>query len=225
MGMILHHGLVAVEMVSQLFGRPIYFEILTTEVFWVLQQIFVAAFLLISGICTAFSKSVLRRGGIITGAALVITLVTGFLLPAVGFFGMEIWFGILHLFGLSMLLYGLFTCKKKWVSVAAGLVLFIILLIAYRFRDLEFSLWIRTILGFPFPGFYSADYYPLFPFFFIFLAGTYLGPAVRDHRLPAKLYEWRIRPIEWVGRRSLWVYIAHQPIIFGIVAFVFYIST
>lgn len=224
LGMILHHSLFAVEIVSYLFGRPIQFAILKTWAFWILQELFVGIFLLISGICTVFSKNVLRRGAIVAGAAVLISLVTGVFLPLAGVRGLEIWFGILHLFGSSMLLYGLFTCRKKWVPVVSALAIFILLLITVTFADVGFSMWIRAFLGFPFEGFVSADYYPIFPYFPVFLAGTFLGPVVRDHKLPARLYEVRIKPLEWIGRHSLWIYLAHQPIIFGIVALIYYIS-
>ena len=223
-GMILHHSLFAVEMVSYFFGKPVEFAILKTWAFWIFQEIFVGLFLLISGICTAFSKSVLRRGVSVAGAALLITLVTGLILPAFGMSGLEIWFGILHLFGASMLLYGLFTYRKKWVPIATALVLFLIFLITVSFVELDFSLWVRAILGFPFEGFASADYYPLLPYFLVFLAGTFLGPLVRERRLPSSLYGLRVKPLEWIGRHSLWIYIAHQPIIFGVVALIYYIS-
>lgn len=224
LGMILHHGLFAIEVVSYLFGRPIEFKILDTWAFWLLQELFVAVFLLISGICTAFSKSVLRRGCIVASAALLITFITGILLPIFGVTGLEIWFGILHLFGFSMLIYGLFTCKKRWVPIASALGLSIIFLITVTFPDCGYSMWIRAFLGFPFEGFLSADYYPILPYFLVFLAGSFFGPAVRDHGLPEKIYEWRAKPLEWVGRNSLWIYLAHQPLIFGIIALIFYIA-
>ncbi|MBQ7095135.1 MAG: DUF1624 domain-containing protein [Clostridia bacterium] len=223
LGMILHHGLFAIEVVSYFFGRPVEFQILDTWAFWVLQELFVAVFLLISGICTAFSKNVLRRGCMVAAAALLITLVTGLLLPGFGVYGLEIWFGILHLFGFSMLTYGLFTCRKKWVPITAAFALFFVLLLTVTFADSGFSMWIRAFLGFPFEGFLSADYYPILPYFLVFLAGTFMGPAVRDHQLPARFYTIRIKPLEWIGRHSLWIYIAHQPIIFGIIALIFYI--
>ncbi len=222
LGMILHHALFAVEVVSYMFGRNIQFQFLRGWVFWSLQEIFVGAFLLVSGICTAYSRNVLRRGVIITAAALLITLVTGVLLPALGLTGLEIWFGVLHMFGLSMLLYGLFTCKKRWVPVAAGVVLFCLYLAWTTCRGMAWADQLQMILGFPAEGFASADYYPLFPYFFLFLAGTFLGKPVREHRLPARFYTLRLRPIEWVGRHSLWIYLGHQPLLFGIAFLVFY---
>lgn len=223
LGMILHHALFAVEQVGWLFGYDIDFWVLDTKVFWVLQEVFVGAFLLISGICTAFSRNVLRRGLIVSGAALLITLVTGILLPAIGVIGLEIWFGILHMFGLSMLLYGLFTCKKRWVPVVTGVVLFVLYLAVITCRGMAWADNALAVIGVLPEGFYSADYYPLLPYFFLFLAGTFLGPAVRDHRLPQGFYTLRWRPIEWIGRHSLWIYLAHQPVIFGLAILGFYL--
>ena len=223
LGMILHHALFAFEQVAWVFGHEVDFAILDTWTFWVLQELFVGIFLVVSGICTAFSRSVLRRGFIVCWAALAVTLVTGILLPALGVTGLEIWFGILHMFGLSMLLYGLFTCKKRWVPVAVGILLFGIYLAAVTCRGMAWVDWSLTVLGFPPKGFYSADYYPLLPYFFLFLAGTFLGPLVREHRLPERFYTLQIRPVEWIGRHSLWIYLMHQPILFGLIYLGFYL--
>lgn len=221
-GMVLHHGLFALEQVSYMFGAPIEFWVLQTKTFWVLQEIFVGLFLLISGICTVFSRSVLRRGLIVSGAALLVTLVTGVVLPALGISGLQIWFGILHMFGLSMLLYGLFTSQKRWVPIATAVALFVFWLAVIT---CEGALWAencKAVVGIIPAGFYSADYYPLLPYFFLFLAGTFLGPAVRDRKLPKWFYTARLRPIEWIGRNSLWIYIAHQPILFGLFFLIYY---
>ena len=223
LGMVLHHALFAWEQVAYIFGDPITFKVLETGTFWVLQEVFVCLFLMISGICTSYSRSVLRRGAIVTGAALVITLVTGVILPLVGVSGLQIWFGILHMIGVSMLLYGLFTCGKKWVGALAAFVLFLIYLITVNTVGTPFASGVLAVIGFPQKGFYSADYYPILPYFLVFLAGTFLGPAVKEHRFPAFFYEMRIRPLEWIGRHSLWVYLAHQPILFGLFGLIYWL--
>lgn len=214
-GMVLHHGMFALEQVSYMFDSPIEFWVLQTKTFWVLQEIFVGLFLLISGICTAYSRSVLRRGVIVSGAALLVSLVTGVVLPACGIYGLEIWFGILHMFGLSMLLYGLFTCKKRWVPILTAVVLFCFWLAVITNEGALWAENCKAVVGIIHADFYSADYYPLLPYFLLYLAGTFLGPAVRDGKLPQWFYTARLRPIEWIGRNSLWIYIAHQPILFG----------
>ena len=223
LGMVLHHALFTWEQIAYMFGDPITFEVLQTGTFWVLQEIFVGLFLLISGICTAYSRNVLRRGAIGTGAALLITLVTGILLPLIGITGLDIWFGILHMIGLSMLLYGLFTHPKRWVGACTALGLFLIYLITVNSAGTAFASGILAIIGFPQEGFYSADYYPILPYFFVFLAGAVLGPVVREHRFPEFFYSKRIRPLEWVGRHSLWVYLAHQPILFGLFGLIYWL--
>lgn len=73
-------------------------------------------------------------------------------------------------------------------------------------------------LGFPAPSFVSSDYFPLLPWLFLFWAGFYLyrlrpeTPAVPDIRLPG---------IGAIGRRSLMVYLLHQPVIYGLLALIF----
>lgn len=64
LGMVLHHALVSFEII---FEKS--FEILYSEAFLLLQLLFVAVFLLVSGICTNYSRSVLKRGLIVFAAA------------------------------------------------------------------------------------------------------------------------------------------------------------
>lgn len=60
--------------------------------------------------------------------------------------------------------------------------------------------------------------FPLLPWLFLFWAGLYLyrlrpePPAVPDIRLPG---------IGAIGRRSLMVYLLHQPVIYGLLALIF----
>ncbi len=223
LGMVGHHALVSVMMAGWMFGQNVNFPILETNTFAILQTVFVAAFLLISGICTAYSRNVLRRGIIISLAAGVVTLVTCWLLPAVGVDGMQIWFGILHMFGLSMLLYGLFTCKHRWVGALTAVALFGLWLAMVEQPDSMLTQSVQLILGSPYEGFYSADYYPLLPYFFVFLAGAFLGPYVRNRRFPRWFYSLRLRPLEWVGRHSLIIYLLHQVVLFGACYGVFYL--
>ncbi len=223
LGMILHHTLFAVEEVSALFGWEISFWFLNTWVFWALQELFVAVFLLVSGICTAFSRSPLRRGLIVCTAAALITLLTGGILPLFGILDLQIWFGILHMIGLSMVLYALLSHQNRLVRAGTAGALFVLYLTWVTCRQ---AVWAKTLLlliGWPQKGFYSADYYPLLPYFLIFLAGAFLGPLVKEHRFPKGFYRWRARPVEFLGRYSIWVYLLHQPLIFGVCALVFWL--
>ena len=64
--------------------------------------------------------------------------------------------------------------------------------------------------------FYSADYFPLIPWIFMFFTGAFLGKPVSEGKLPDAAYKKRSRFLSIVGRNSLWVYLAHQPVIYGI---------
>ncbi len=183
-------------------------------VFDPLQYFFAGLFILISGVSSNFSHSNVARGVKTLGVALVITLVTYFM-------DMPIVFGILHFLGACMLLYGL--TQKGWRRVnekfpwhtpafcLAGI------LLTGRFANGVLTqtphLW---MFGLVTPEFESADYFPLLPWMFVFLLGTWAGKYVREGRLPKWFYETKVPFLPAVGRQSLLIYIMHQPVLYGL---------
>ena len=71
-------------------------------------------------------------------------------------------------------------------------------------------------LGIPGADFASADYFPLMPWFFLFLAGTVLGVPVKEHRLPEKFYTAKVPFFASAGRNTLLIYVLHQPVIYAV---------
>jgi uncharacterized membrane protein len=71
-------------------------------------------------------------------------------------------------------------------------------------------------LGWTTAGFYSSDYFPLFPWLFVFLLGTLAGDPIKARRLPAWFYELKPPFFPALGRRALIVYLLHQPVLYGI---------
>lgn len=215
LGMVLHHGLVSYEII---FSSSI--DLLYTEAFYILQLLFVAVFLLVSGICTNYSSSVLKRGIIVFSAALLVSFATCIILPAIGFTGLNIYFGILHMFGLSMILYALLRKFFEKINPIAGIIIFSLLFIAYyiyyRTGPVSSSYFLMIFGILPESIKSYGDYYPLLPYFFLFIVGTYIGKYIKRGDFPAWFYNARFAPLEICGRYSLWVYILHQPIIFGI---------
>lgn len=217
LAMIVHHTYVLLNFIL---GVQIAF--FHSELFSVLQMFFVGIFLLVSGICTNYSHNIAKRGGIIFAAAVLVTLVTAVLLPSFGVDGLQIYFGILHMFGLSMLLYALIKplldrCATLPVLIISA-VLFVaqyIWMIFVPFFESPYD--ITMIFGFPSETFYSADYYPLFPYFFLFVSGAMLGRLIKARKFPSWFYTFRARPFEFVGRHSLIIYLVHQPIIFALI--------
>ncbi len=214
-GMVFHHTLVSYEIV---FAKE--FAFLYTNAFAAIQLVFVSVFLLVSGICTNYSHNVLRRGIIIFAAALLVSFATCIALPAIGLYGLEIYFGILHMFGLSMVLFAILKRFFDKIPTAVGIIGFILLFIGYYIFYLSepmsdsFFLMIFGIM--PYDILSYGDYYPLFPYAFLFFAGTFIGRYVRGNKFPKWFYSMRCLPLEICGKYSLWVYILHQPIIFGV---------
>lgn len=179
-------------------------------------------FIFISGICTRFSHNPRRRGLIIFSLGLLMSAATAIAVPQ-----FIIRFGILHFMGLAMVLFSfLQPALDRVPPKVAGAVLIFLFLATYHLHQnylgwpgvLALKLPTVTVpwlypFGLVAPGFYSSDYYPLLPWLFLFLFGSLLGVAVKEKKGPQALYQLRIPWLEAVGRRSLWIYVLHQPVI------------
>jgi len=195
-----------------------------------LQPVFAGIFIVLSGVSSNLSRSNAKRGLRLLGIALAFTAVTCLLLPRLGLEGLEIRFGVLHMLAVSMLLFALLRPLLEKIPVTWGFALFtalFFLTIRVQLRKIGIpylwewelpgslyqSSWLFP-LGFRRADFRSADYFPLLPYCFLFMAGTYLG------KLPAP--DWakktRSRPLAFLGRHALWIYIAHQPLLTGLFA-------
>lgn len=77
--------------------------------------------------------------------------------------------------------------------------------------------YFTAFFGFYPDWFYSADYFGLLPWLFLFWAGYYLHKAVGRRRM-----EPLRRPVcpalGWMGRHSLLLYLLHQPVIYGVLS-------
>ncbi len=221
-GMICHHTLVSYEIV---FNATVNF--LYTKAFQIIQLIFVVVFLLISGICTQYSKNILKRGSIVFAAAMLMTFATCCILPQFGIIGLNIYFGILHMFGLSMLLYHFGRRFFSKIPAPVGIIVFSLLFVIYYIyysTNPTSDSWILMVFGILPNSIESyGDYYPLLPYFFAFLTGTYIGGYVKDNKFPYWFYNIRVPFLEFCGRNSLWIYVLHQPIIFPIMLALSYI--
>ena len=68
-------------------------------------------------------------------------------------------------------------------------------------------------LGMPAPGFISGDYYTIIPFMLMYLCGVSLGHTLQDYGCPSWLKQLSCKPLSWVGRHALPIYVLHQPLI------------
>lgn len=188
----------------------------------VLQNIFVFGgvfFIFLSGISSYYSKHNVRRGLLLLGLGALITAVTYLF-----FRGEVIYFGILHFLGAAILIYALL---GKMIRKIPQVVILIGSMLVFVGAYYLYSLNIRIenplsfLIGFPEWGFYSADYFPIFPYFFAFLGGTGFGWFVFNRKLPQTFYKLNIPGLNVVGRYSLWIYLLHQPIIILILKIAF----
>ncbi|MGI6031640.1 MAG: heparan-alpha-glucosaminide N-acetyltransferase domain-containing protein [Eubacteriales bacterium] len=187
----------------------------------------------ISGISCRFSHSNALRGGRLLLIALALTLVTWLVMPE-----QLIIFGILHFFSVSMLLYALLERLLRpvppWWGAGISLLLFFT---TYRLRvghlgiirPLVFQLpeglrenFLCFVLGLPTQGFSSADYYPLLPWIFLFLAGSFIGPLLQEGRAPAFFYQRHVRWLAFTGRHTLLLYLVHQPVLLAILTLIYH---
>ena len=71
--------------------------------------------------------------------------------------------------------------------------------------------------GWTYKGFYTADWFPIFPWLFVFLLGAWAGLYVVERKLPERFYTFTCPILPQIGRRSLLIYILHQPILYGVI--------
>lgn len=188
------------------------------------QQSICWVFILVAGASLHYGRSPARHGLIVLGCALALTAVTAIIGPP-----MLVAFGVLHMLGCSMLLFALLRRPLQRVPAVWGLAASFLLFaltkgLPYGYLGfLDIPLWelptgLYTTgflfpLGLPGPGFYSSDYFPLIPWFFLLTTGYY-GWALLKKRVPAT--PPGKNPLEWTGRHSLIIYMAHQPVIYGV---------
>jgi len=181
-----------------------------------LQLFICCSFILLAGISSRFSRSNLRRGAL--------TLLCGFLvMGGAALAGAPILFGILQLLGVSMLIYGLAGRYLERLPALPAAAVCLALFFASRLWTQNTLVTVRWLfpLGFLYKGFYSADYFPLLPWLFLFLLGAFLGGILKKNASLPWLQTSVPAFLSWPGRHSLWIYMLHQPILYGICMLVF----
>ncbi len=174
-----------------------------TEAAYLWQQSICCTFILLSGFCFSLGRKKVKRGLIVFGAGILISLVTELFMPQ-----NRVRFGVLTLLGSCMLIVAL--VEKMWsyfrkdgndksgegneksaaVSVALTICSLLLFVITRRVNEgvlgfakvtvmrLPRALYnmseVGNFLGFTEPTFFSTDYFSLFPWIFLFLTGYYI---------------------------------------------------
>ncbi|MBR1628218.1 MAG: DUF1624 domain-containing protein, partial [Lachnospiraceae bacterium] len=157
---------------------------------FVWQQSICWTFILLSGFCIGIGRHPLRRGAVVFGAGLLVSVVT-FLFA----YEERILFGVLTFLGSAMLIFG--WTRRVWERVPAALGLGVSALLFGAFYKINQGvlLWpgvevslpsvlyanaFSTFWGFKEPYFFSTDYFSFFPWFFLFLCGYFLFKWVEE---------------------------------------------
>ena len=193
---------------------------------WVWQQSICWTFILLSGFCIPLSKRHYKRGLLVFGCGALVTAVTCLFMPQDA-----VIFGVLTLLGSAMILaVALYPLLIK-IPPAAGAIACGLLFWVLRytgdgylripggsrifFPETLYRGYFMTYLGFRDPSFYSTDYFPLIPWFFLFLTGLYLCLFLKERgALRGKVFRIGIPLFSFFGRHSLLIYMLHQPLLY-----------
>ncbi|MSR67429.1 DUF1624 domain-containing protein [Candidatus Peribacteria bacterium] len=184
--------------------------------FWsVLEKISAGMFLMLTGLCFTLSwestpqyGKFLKRGLRILAYAAVISIVT-YAFDPVTF----VRFGILHLIAVTTVLLPLFTRLGRLNSLIGLLVLATGIAVKGTIVDTPLLL----PFGFLPAGFNSVDYFPLLPWFGVSLIGMALGYGYETSRnkwfVPATSQSRLQTIVTSISKRSLFIYMLHQPVL------------
>lgn len=189
------------------------------------QQSICWMFIFLSGFCWQLGRNPLRHGVTVFLAGAVISVVTVLFLPE-----NRILFGILTLLGSCMLLMIPFHHALRRIPAGVGLVGSLVLLTltrniaagylsvgARQLLRLPAALYgshFSTYLGFAMPHFFSIDYFPLIPWFFLFAAGYFTYRILAQNDLLNRYFTADLPFLSLCGRHSLLIYLFHQPVIY-----------
>lgn len=202
---------------------------------YIWQQGICWTFIFLSGFCWSLGSRTCKRGIIVFLGGVIITLVTVAVMPQ-----NRVVFGVLTLIGSCMLLMQIF---DQWLRrLPATLGVTVSFLLFFLMRNINegwfgFGQWniiqlptalycnlFMTYLGFTQSSFYSTDYFSLFPWAFLFLAGYFSYRFVSKTKGMQFLEKSALHPVEWIGKHSFGIYMVHQPVIYAILELVHWLG-
>lgn len=183
-------------------------------------------FLFTAGWMCGFSRSNFKRGALYAAAALLVWAAT-----SIAAVDTAVSFGIMYCMAACTLICGALqrllarrrplSARALLVGLAACLVLFAL---TRPIPRADYAIEHLAWLGFPSPSFTSGDYYPLIPFFFMYLAG-YVSMLLFDRTRNGMYPAWSLRdwcpPLTRIGHLSLPIYLIHQPLLILVLDMVF----
>lgn len=194
---------------------------------FVWQQSILWGFVLLSGFCWSLGKKKIKRSLVVLAASVVISAFTAFFMPE-----NIILFGVLTFLGTAMLLTAatdrIFKKINPYIGVFCCAVLFLFTfsigeravgigdIRLFSLPDWLYRNYFTAYLGFAPNEFFSVDYVPVFPWIFLFWFGYFLYHIFKTNGFLKYLSFLRVKPMEYIGRNSLIIYIIHQPLVYAL---------
>lgn len=177
---------------------------------WLFPRVVSGLFVVLAGVSLVISynksKNIgrsFKRGLLLFSLGLGITFVTYLLFPR-----NFIFFGILHLIGFSLMLSPLYIRHKKACLVFGIIFLMTGIALQTVYFNFDSLLW----LGLQTQSFSTFDYFPVFPWFGLFLISVYAGHKIH-RRFKSINQPASASFICFLGRKSLIIYLLHQPLL------------
>ncbi|MFW3147015.1 MAG: heparan-alpha-glucosaminide N-acetyltransferase [Thermoplasmatota archaeon] len=158
-------------------------------------------------------NALLRRGAQLFFLGILITLLSAIFFPHY-----IIYFGILHLIGLSVIFSYPFLKNLKLNLFAAPLSI----ILGFWLHTIHVPFYYLFWIGLTPEGYQSVDFLPLFPAFGVVLLGAYLGRVLYpDYSRRFKIKDMTdITMVRWIskaGRHTLFIYLLHQPVLLALI--------
>ncbi|MFD0705587.1 heparan-alpha-glucosaminide N-acetyltransferase domain-containing protein [Alloscardovia venturai] len=222
---------------------------MSSQAAYVWQQAIGICFIFLAGFCWRLGRKPLRRGIELIAWGEVISLVTTAVIPhdsvhfgvltLIGFGTLILWlidipakFARMHT-GEKAMPVSFSSHGSHWIHVILATISMILFVLfhdaqTHSIWSLTLPQWLyannfTTLLGFPFDGFISSDYYPLIPWLFVMFTGYFLFNVVHARAVANWInththkVSWISRSLEFLGRHSLVIYLTHQVILFAII--------
>ena len=217
------------------FGADV-FSYLEAGWFWsFIHPVIVVLFVSVSGICCTFSRNNIKRGLKLLGATLALITATA-LITKFTPLNCLIIFNVLAVLTCGIFLYALISFIEKKtkadpnvVNVIMGLIGLYIVICGCDIHYMDYSTdnLIFLPVGFDIAGTpWMADYMPLLPWIGVFMIGCVIGRLCYKEKKTlfagrGKTMRAVSRPVEFIGRHSLIIYLVHHPVVYGILGMIF----
>lgn len=193
----------------------------TSDIRYAVRQVVLLAFLFTCGVSCYFSRNNVKRASILLLVCAFITTATHFIQGMDMFSNRAIRIdcNILLVICLSIFLYCLCARfdNKFLLMIAAIMMIFYVFILISERNDTDMTYYpFKSVLYVPFNPvkyFYVGDYLPLFPYCIALFFGVIFARKFYTNKTSlVKKREWE-RPICFLGRHTLIIYLAHEVIL------------